>query len=137
MLTLVRDGLTHSPWPLHDLCSSDPTSDFLGIKVHLRACTLSLLNVYVPPFRSSSVSRTRTFNPSLLPSSPTTFIFGDLNARHPSWDLQGPLPLLALKSTLGFLLLTLKSLTTLTFPLFSTPLLARGLPLTSVLPLPL
>ena len=89
MLTLVRDGLAHSSWPLRDLSSSDPTSDFLGIKVHLRTCTLSLLNLYVPPFRSSSVSRSRAFNPSLLPSSPATFIFGDLNAHHPSWDSQG------------------------------------------------
>ena len=90
VLTLVRDGLAHSSWPLRDLASSDPDSDYLGIRVHLRQTTLSLLNLYVPPFRSSEDSRVRSFDPSRLPSSPTTFIFGDFNAHHPAWDSQRP-----------------------------------------------
>ena len=86
VLTLVRDGLPHSPWPLPDLSSSAPTCDFLGIQVHLRKTTLYLLNAYVPVFSSSADSRRRTLDLSLLPSSPSTFIFGDFNAHHPSWD---------------------------------------------------
>ena len=90
VLTLVRNGLAHSTWPLPDLTSSDPTCDFLGIHVHLRSATYSFLNCYIPPIRaSSSDTRTRSFSPSLLPTSPTTFIFGDLNCHHPSWDSLG------------------------------------------------
>ena len=84
VLTLVRDGIAHSSWPLRSLSSSDPISDFLGIKIHLHNRTLSLLNVYSPPYSS----RAARFDPSLLPSSPSTFIFGDFNAHHPSWDAQ-------------------------------------------------
>ena len=84
-MTLVRNGLAHSLWPLPSLASSEPSSDFLGIHVHLRSRTLSFLNAYVPP-SSSLASGSRRFSPSVLPSSPSTFIFGDLNAHHPSWD---------------------------------------------------
>ena len=90
VLTLVREGLAHSSWSLPSLLSSDPYCDFLGIRVHLRSTTVSILNCYVPPNRpSSSDPLSRSFSPSSLPSSPTTFIFGDLNCHHPSWDSLG------------------------------------------------
>ena len=90
VLTLVREGLAHSSWPLPTLTSSDPCSDFLGIRVHLRSTTISILNCYIPPSRLSLPSPlSRSFSPSSLPSSPTTFIFGDFNCHHPSWDLLG------------------------------------------------
>ena len=33
-----------------------------------------------------SDSRTRTFYPNILANSPDTFILGDFNAHHPTWD---------------------------------------------------
>ena len=40
-----------------------------------------------PPIRNTpSDSRTRTFYPDILPNSPDTFILGDFNAHHPTWD---------------------------------------------------
>ena len=48
---------------------------------------LQFLNLYSPPIRSTpSDSRTRTFSPDILPNSPDTFILGDFNAHHPTWD---------------------------------------------------
>ena len=40
-----------------------------------------------PPIRNTpSDSRTRTFYPDILPNFPDTFILGDFNAHHPTWD---------------------------------------------------
>ena len=52
---------------------------------------IHLFKVYVPPIRSfSSDSRPKSFSPFLLPSSPTTYIFGDFNSHHSSWDSHSP-----------------------------------------------
>ena len=48
---------------------------------------MSFFNIYVLPIRSSSSdSRPKSFSPFLLPSSPTTYIFGDFNCLHSSWN---------------------------------------------------
>ena len=48
---------------------------------------LQFLNVYSPSIRSTTTdSCTRTFSPDILPNSPDTFILGDFNAHHPTWD---------------------------------------------------
>ena len=48
---------------------------------------LQFLNLYSPPIRSTpSDYRSRTFSPDILPNSPDTFILGDFNAHHPTWD---------------------------------------------------
>ena len=138
MLTLVRDGLPHSPWPVRNLSSSVPSGDFLGIKVHLRSTTLSLLNLYVSPFRSSPDSPSMPpFDPSLLPSSPSTFIFGDFNAHHPAWDAQHHGDSLGAEVYSWLLSSHLEVLNDPCSPPFSKPLLARGHPLTLVLAHPL
>ena len=69
-----------------------PSSDYLAIAVKIKgASPIHLFNVYVPPIRSSSSdSRPKSFSPFLLPSSPTTYIFGDFNSHHSSWDSHSP-----------------------------------------------
>ena len=78
---------------LHTILSSlDPSSDYLAIAVKIKgAAPIHLFNVYVPPIRSSSSdSRPKSFSPFLLPSSPTTYIFGDFNSHHSSSDSHSP-----------------------------------------------
>ena len=77
---------------LRHLFSLDPSSDYLAIAVKVKgASPIHLFNVYVPPIRSSSSdSRPKSFSPFLLPSSPTTYIFGDFNSHHLSWDSHSP-----------------------------------------------
>ena len=59
--------------------------------------TISVLKFFSPttlpynsltsPIRSTpSDSRTRTFSPDIRPNFPDTFILGDFNAHHPTWD---------------------------------------------------
>ena len=53
---------------------------------------LQFLNLYSPPIRSTpSDSRTWTFSPDILPNSLDTFILGDFNVHHPTWDSLIPL----------------------------------------------
>ena len=87
VLILVKNGLTYT-----FLSSFDPSSDYLAITVKIKgASPLHLFNVYVPPIRSSSSdSRPKSFSSFLLPSSPTTYISGDFNSHHLSWDSHSP-----------------------------------------------
>ena len=86
-MTLVRQGLPHSLSPLSSsLAQQDPSSDFLAVSVHLASSSLTFLNLYVPPIRSSSQDTRSSFPVSILPDDGRTFIFGDFNAHHPSWD---------------------------------------------------
>ena len=59
------------------------TANHLDLSIHL-------FNVYVPPIRSSFDSRPKSFLPFFLPSSSTTYIFGDFNSHHSSWDSHSP-----------------------------------------------
>ena len=87
VLILVKTGLSYT-----SLSSLDPSSDYLAIAVKIKgAPPIHLFNVYVPPIRSSSSdSFPKSFSPFLLPSSPTTYIFGNFNSHHSSWDSHSP-----------------------------------------------
>ena len=84
--------LSYTSLSTQSLSSLDPSSDYLAIAVKIKgAAPIHLFNVYVPPIRSSSSdSRPKSFSPFLLPSSPTTYIFGDFNSHHSSWDSHSP-----------------------------------------------
>ena len=88
VLTLIHSDLAFSPVSVSSLSSQDPYSDYTCVKVLLsNHSPLQFLNLYSPPIRSTpSDSRTRTFYPDILPNSPDTFILGDFNAHHPTWD---------------------------------------------------
>ena len=91
VFTLVKNGLTYSSLSTQSLSSIDPSSDYLAITVKIKgASPIHLFNVYVAPIRSSSNSRPKSFSPFLLPSSSTTYIFGDFNGHHLSWDSHSP-----------------------------------------------
>ena len=88
VLTLIHSDLAFSLVSVSSLSSQDPYSDYTCVKVLLsNHSPLQFLNLYSLPIRSTpSDSRTRTFYPDILPNSPDTFILGDFNAHHPTWD---------------------------------------------------
>ena len=88
VLTLIHSDLAFSPVSVSSLSSQDPYSDYTCVKVLLSNHSfLQFLNLYSPPIRSTpSDSRTRTFYPDILLNSPDTFLLGDFNAHHPTWD---------------------------------------------------
>ena len=92
VLILVKNSLTYTSLSTQSLSSLDPCSDYLAIAVKVKgASPIHLFNVYVPSIRSSSSdSRPKSFSPFLLPSSLTTYIFGDFNSHHSSWDSHSP-----------------------------------------------
>ena len=92
VLILVKNGLTYTSLSTQSLSYHDPSSDYLAIAVKVKgASPIHLFNVYIAPIRSSSSdSRPKSFSPFLLPSSPTTYIFGDFNSHHSSWDSHLP-----------------------------------------------
>ena len=88
VLTLIHSDLAFSPVSVSSLFSQDPYSDYTCFKVLLfNHSPLQFLNLYSPPIKNTpSDSRTRTFYPDIFPNSPDTFILGDFNAHHPTWD---------------------------------------------------
>ena len=80
--------MAFSPVSVSTLSSQDQYSDYICVKVVFsNHSPPQFLNLYYPPTRSTpSDSRTRTFSPDILPNSPDTFILGDFNAHHPTWD---------------------------------------------------
>ena len=92
VLILVKNGLSYTSLSTQSLSSLDPSSDYLAIAVKKKgAPPIHLFNVYVPPiYSSSSNSHPKSFSPFLLRSSPTTYIFGDFNSHHSSWDSHSP-----------------------------------------------
>ena len=88
VLTLIHSDLAFSPVSVSSLSSQDLYSDYTCVKVLFsNHSPLQFLNLYSPPFRSTpSDFRTRTFYPDILPNSPDTFIVGDFNAHHLTWD---------------------------------------------------
>ena len=81
----VRQGLFFSELSTSSLSLLDPYSDYVGINISLNnSSSLSFLNVYAPPIRSSPTNdRTDSFSPSIFPSSRNLFILGDFNCHHP------------------------------------------------------
>ena len=92
VLILIKNDLTYTSLSTQSLSSLDPSSDYLAIAVKIRGVSpIHLFNVYVPPIHSSSSdSRPKFFASFLLPSSLTTYTFGDFNSHHSSWDSHSP-----------------------------------------------
>ena len=88
VLTLIYSDLAFSPVSVSSLSSQGPYSDCICVKVLFsNHSPIQFLNLYSPPIRSTpSDSRTRTFSPDILPNSPDTFMLGDFNAHHRTWD---------------------------------------------------
>ena len=91
VVIFVRQGLSFSELSTTSLSSLDPYSDYVGVNISLnKSSSVSFLNVYAPPIRSSPTDgRTDSFSPSILPSSRNLFILGNFNCHHPLWDSRG------------------------------------------------
>ena len=70
VIIFVKQNLSFSELSTSSLSSLDPCSDFVEVNISLNNfSSLSFLNVYAPPIRSSTKgSRTNFFSPSILPS---------------------------------------------------------------------
>ena len=86
-----REGLSFSELFTFSLSLLDIYSDYAGVNNSLNnSSSLSFLNVYAPPIRSSQWDgRTDSFCPAILPSSSNLFILGDFNCHHSLWDSKG------------------------------------------------
>ena len=64
---------------------------YVGVNISLNnSSSVSFLNVYTPPIRSSPKDgRTDSFSPSILPSSRNLIILGGFNCHHLLWDSRG------------------------------------------------
>ena len=91
VIIFVRQGLSFSELFTSSLSSLNPYSDYVEVNISLNnSSSLSFLNVYAPPTRSSPKDgRTDSFSPSILPSSRNLFILGDFNCHHPLWESKG------------------------------------------------
>ena len=91
VVIFVIQGLSFSELSTTSLSSLDPYSDYVGVNISLnKSSSVSFLNVYAPPIRSSPTDgRTDSFSPSILPSSRNLFILGDFNCHHLLWDSRG------------------------------------------------
>ena len=76
VVIFVRQGLSFSELSTTSLSSLDPYTDYVGVNISLnKSSSVSFLNVYAPPIRSSPTDgRTDSFSPSILPSSRNLFI---------------------------------------------------------------
>ena len=136
IVIFVRQGLSFSELSISSLSLLDLYSDYVGINISLNnSSSVSFLNVYVPPIRSSPTDgRTDSFSLSILLFSRNVFILGDFNCHHPS-GTQEVLPNPAgRRYSTGSFLLTSSPLMTLTHLPFSIAPLAVAPLLTSPLP---
>ena len=71
VIIFVKQGLSFSELSTSSLSSLDPYSGYVEVNIYLNdSSSLSFLNVYAPPIRSSpKYSRTNFFSSSILPSS--------------------------------------------------------------------
>ena len=85
VVIFIRQGLSFSKFSTSSLSSLDPYSDNVGVNISLNNFfSISFLNVYAPPIRSSSTDgRADSFSPSILSSSRNLFILGDFNCHNP------------------------------------------------------
>ena len=132
VIIFVMQGLSFSELSISPLSSLDPYSDYVGVNIFLNnSSSLSFLNVYAPPIRSSSTdSRTDSLSLSILPSVKNLFILGDFNRHHPLWDSKGTFGPRG-KYSIGLSHLTSFPPMTLSYLLFSITPLAVTLLLTS------
>ena len=91
VIIFAKQGLSFPEYSTSSLPSLDPYSDYVGVNISLNDSTsLSFLNVYAPPFRSSPTDgRADSFSPSILSSSRNLFILEDFNGHHPLWNSKG------------------------------------------------
>ena len=91
VVIFVRQGLSFYELSTSTLSLLDPYSDYVGINISLNNfSSLSFLNVYAPPIRSSPTDgRTDSFSPSTFSYSRNLFTLGDFNCHHPLWDSRG------------------------------------------------
>jgi hypothetical protein len=89
VLTLVRERFCISSSVISTVTSAH---DILNTTVHLdNKRKLHFTNMYLANVRhSEGDSRIQDFNPELLPHHHTSFILGDINEHHPSWDTSVP-----------------------------------------------
>ena len=126
VVIFVRQGLFFSELSTSSLSSLDLYSDYVGVNISFNnSSSVSFLNVYDPPIRSSPTDgRTDSFSPSILPSSRNLFILGDFNCHHPSGTQVVLLIPAGRKYSTGSSLLTSYPSMTLTHPPFSIAPLA-------------
>ena len=88
VIIFVWQGLSFFKLSSSSLSLLDPYFNYVGANISLNnSSSLSFLNVYAPPIRSSQTDgRTDSFSPSILSSSRNLFILGDLNCHHSLWD---------------------------------------------------
>ena len=86
VIIFVRQGLSFSELSTFSLSSLDHYPDYVGVCISLNNfSSLSFLNVYAPPIRSSPTdSRTNSFSPCILPSSRNIVNLEDFNFHPPS-----------------------------------------------------
>ena len=135
VVIFIRQGLSFSELSTTSLSSLDPYSDYVGVNISLnKSSSVSCLNVYAPPIRSSPTDgRTDSFSPSILPSSRNFFILGDFNCHHPLWDSRVTSDPAGRKYSTGSSPQTSSPSMTLTHPPFSIAPLAVAPFLTSPL----
>ena len=129
VVIFIRQGLSLSELSTSSLSSLDPYSDYV-VSIN-NSSSLSFLNVYTPPIRSSPTDgRTNIFSPFIFSSSRNLFIVGDFNCHHHLWNLESlPTPVGRKYLTASCLLTSFPSMT-LTHPLFYIAPLAVAPPLT-------
>ena len=78
VVIFVRQGLSFSELSTTSLSSLDPYSDYVGVNISLnKSSSVSFLNVYAPPIRSSPTDgRTDSLSPSILPSPEISSFWG-------------------------------------------------------------
>ena len=87
VVIFVRQGLSFSELSTSSLSLLNPYSDYVGVNISLNnSSSVSFLNVYAPPIRSSPTDGRADSSPSILPSSRNLFILGNFNCHHPLWD---------------------------------------------------
>ena len=85
--TLIHKRLTYTHNTVNYLHPNDNTTETISTDIHTKHKTYTVINIYIPPIRQTTQDiRTQSFDPSLLPSSSNTLIFGDFNAHHWTWD---------------------------------------------------
>ena len=87
---IIFVSLSFSEFSTSSLSSLDPYPDCVGVNISLNnSSSLSSLNVYAPPIRSSQTDgRTDSFAPSIFSSSRSLFVLVDFNCHHPPLGLK-------------------------------------------------
>ena len=135
VIIFVRQGSSVLELSTSSLSSLVLYSDYVEVNFSLNdSSSLSFLNVYAPPIRSSPTdSRTNFFSPSILASSTNLFILGDFICHHPSRTQKVPPTPVERKHLIGPSPLASSPSMTLTYLLFFIAPLAVAPTLTSPL----